>query len=105
MFWDFQLQEVWHDIFIEVKNWAFGSLCALIVPDSWEKDLVNQIISGKNPIKVYREFRKLSLSELAKKTNLSISYLSQLEHNDRKGSANSLKNIASALMIGIDDLL
>jgi len=69
------------------------------------KDIVNQIISGKNPIKAYREFRKLSLSELANKTNLSISYLSQLEHNDRKGSANSLKNIASALMIGIDDLL
>ena len=68
------------------------------------KDLVNRIIAGESPIKIYREFRKLSLSELAVKANLSVPYLSQLEHNERKGGADSLKRIATALGVTIDDI-
>lgn len=68
-------------------------------------EFVNRIVAGENPIKVYREFRNLPLSKLAKKANLSVSYLSQLEHNERKGSANSLKSIAEALNVTINDIV
>jgi DNA-binding Xre family transcriptional regulator len=69
------------------------------------KDFVNRIIDGESPIKVYRKFRKLSLSDLAAKANISVPYLSQLEHNERKGGADSLKRIAIALGITIDDII
>ena len=87
------------------KIQAFKNKLSNKQEDLIPKDLVNRIIAGESPIKIYREFRKLSLSELAKKTNLSVAYLSQLEHNNRKGSSSSLKNIATALMVNIDDLL
>lgn len=69
------------------------------------KSFADRIIAKENPIRVYREFRQLSLSELAKKANLSTPYLSQLEHNERKGSANSLKRVAAALGVTIDDII
>jgi hypothetical protein len=69
------------------------------------KDLVNRIIAGENPIKIYREFRKFTLSGFAAKTKLSVPYLSQLEHNERKGSFESLKKIAAVLGVSIDDLV
>ncbi len=69
------------------------------------ENVVNRITAGENPIKIYREFRKLSLSELAERAGLSAPYLSQLEHNERKGSTDSLNKIAAVLNLSIDDIV
>ena len=68
-------------------------------------DLIEQIAAGANPIKAYREYRKLSQTALAKKINVTRQYISQLESGEKSGSTKILKMIAKTLMIDIDDLI
>lgn len=56
-------------------------------------------------IKMCRHQRSLSQAELAKKTGLSISYLSLLERNKRDITISSLKKITESLNIPISILL
>jgi DNA-binding XRE family transcriptional regulator len=68
-------------------------------------ELVEKIASGTNPIRAYREYRKLSQVALAKKANISKQYISQLETGERKGSPKILKTIAKILTVDLDDLI
>lgn len=68
-------------------------------------EVLDRLIAGENPIKVWREFRSLTQAELAQQVNIAVPYLSQLENEDRVGSIEVLKAIADKLQITIDDLL
>lgn len=65
-------------------------------------EVVNAILDGANTIKTWREFRGIPQSDLAKRVNISIPYLSQLEANKRKGSLKVLTAIARELNISLD---
>ncbi len=67
--------------------------------------LVEQLASGETPIKVFREYRRLTQTELAKRVNVSRQYISQLESGERTGTTKLLKVIAKALDVDIDDLV
>lgn len=67
-------------------------------------DYAERFIQGENPIRVWREYRKLNQSTLASKAGISIPYLSQLEHAERTASMDVLKKIASALNVTLNDL-
>jgi len=58
-----------------------------------------------NPIKHWRLKRGLSQSALAKLAQISVPYLSQLEHNVRVGSKAVLQRLALALSVAIDQIL
>jgi len=66
--------------------------------------LIEDIASGKNPIKAYREHRGLSQQALAEKVKISKQYVSQLENNERKGTLGILKKIAKILTVDLDDI-
>jgi DNA-binding Xre family transcriptional regulator len=77
--------------------------------DSGEDELVpesiaDRLIEGECPIKVWREYRNMSGRELAEKATLSAAYVSQLESGERKGSIQTLKKLAGALGVSVDDL-
>ena len=59
----------------------------------------------ENPIRVWREYRKLSAAELAEKSKISKPYLAQLEGGDRQGTVKILKRLANVLSVSIDDLV
>ena len=59
----------------------------------------------ENPIRVWREYRKLSAAELAEKSEISKPYLAQLEGGERQGTVKILKRLADALSVSIDDLV
>ena len=59
--------------------------------------VVDAILAGENPIRVWRQHRGLGLGELAGAALLSQAYLSQIETGKRQGQAETLKRIASAL--------
>lgn len=63
------------------------------------------LLDGENPIRVWRQHRKLTLQSLADKAGISKPYLSQLELGKRSGSTEVLQQIAEALDISIDDLV
>lgn len=67
-------------------------------------DVVKRLIDGENPIKVYREWRKLTQEELAAKTEVSPGYISQIERGARRLSRKTRAAFARALGVDADDL-
>lgn len=63
------------------------------------------LLDGKNPIRVWREYRALTQQQLAEKAGISKPYLSQLETGKRSGTTDILKTIAQALQVGLDELV
>jgi DNA-binding Xre family transcriptional regulator len=69
------------------------------------EEFANRLIDGENPIRVYRDLRGLSARELADKTGISAAFLSELENGKKEGGVSTLKKIAQALRVTIDDLV
>ncbi|WP_150001338.1 helix-turn-helix domain-containing protein [Iodidimonas gelatinilytica] len=65
----------------------------------------NRIIDGENPVRVWREYRELSVKDLAAKAGISAAYLSQIEGGNREGSVATMKALAAALDLDLDDLV
>ncbi|MEE9259138.1 MAG: helix-turn-helix transcriptional regulator [Nitrospinaceae bacterium] len=68
-------------------------------------EVVNRILEGESPMKVWRQFRKMTQEQLAKKTGISKPYISQLERGKRQGRPEVLRSIADALQLTVDDLI
>ena len=68
-------------------------------------DVVEKLVSGQSPIKVWRQYRGLSQAQLAKEIGVSQAYVAQLETRQRQGKPAVLKNIAGALGVIVDDLI
>ncbi len=68
-------------------------------------EVVYSVLEGQNKIKVYREYRKMTQEDLAKKTKLSRAYIAQIETDKKNGSIAALKKLATALNVDIDDLV
>ena len=65
----------------------------------------SRIISGDNPVTVIREWRGLSQAELARRANLHRVQLHDIETGKSRGSVETLKAIAVALDVGMDDVV
>ena len=63
------------------------------------------ILDGGNPIRVWREYKKIKLNELAKKIGISASYLSQIENGKRNPTIDKLKLIAATLEVAPELLI
>jgi DNA-binding XRE family transcriptional regulator len=68
-------------------------------------EVVNALLEGENPVRVWREHRGLTQQELADAAGISKPYLSQIETGKRTGSAEVLGALARALGVGLEDLL
>jgi DNA-binding Xre family transcriptional regulator len=66
--------------------------------------VVDRLIARENPVRVWREHRGHSLRQLAERAGIGIGYLSQIENGGRKGTVTTLKKIAAALDVDLDDL-
>jgi DNA-binding XRE family transcriptional regulator len=80
---------------------------AIATPDeeAVPQALVEKLLAGENPIKVWRTYRGLTQHELAEKVGLSQSYLAMMEMGEREGTIKALRQIAKALKVDIDDLV
>lgn len=68
-------------------------------------DIAIAIIYGENPISAFRAHCGITLRELAEKTGLSPSYISEIERGKKAGSVNALARIANAFDTTIDALV
>lgn len=73
--------------------------------EAFPSELVDRLIDGENPVRVYREYRGLTQSKLGERVGLDPSYINQIEKGKRKGTAKNLKKIADALNIEVDSLI
>jgi DNA-binding XRE family transcriptional regulator len=67
--------------------------------------MVNRILEGENALRVWRDHRGLTLKELADKAQVSAPFLSQIEKGQREGSVETMRKLADALKISVDDLI
>ena len=67
-------------------------------------EVVNAILGGQNPIKVWREYRGLTQQQLADIVRISKPYLSQIETGKRTGTTDVLAAIAKALDVSLEQV-
>ena len=68
-------------------------------------ELTERMLNGESPIRVYREYRGLTQDQLAEQAKISKPFLSQIENAIRTPSLNTLKRLAEALRVDMDDLV
>lgn len=66
--------------------------------------LVDRLLTGEPPLRVWREHRGLTQEALAAQVGITKSYLSQLEGGKRGGSLPVLRRLATALALDLEDL-
>lgn len=68
-------------------------------------DVVDRLLTGENPIRVYRTYRGMTQKQLAVAAGINPVYLSQIETGKRTGSPRTLTAIARVLDVDPGDLL
>lgn len=66
--------------------------------------VVDRILNGESRVKVWREHRGLTSSRLAELAGIGQGFLSQIETGKRDGTVGTLRKIAAALNVTLDDL-
>jgi len=69
------------------------------------REIVERLLAGDNPVKVWREHRKMTQSNLAERVGITKGYLSQIESGTREGKIDLFRKLAKALELTIDDLV
>ncbi|MEF2071441.1 helix-turn-helix domain-containing protein [Consotaella aegiceratis] len=68
-------------------------------------EFAHRLLDGENPIRVWREFRGMTATQLAERIGIAKAYLSQLESGRREGSMRTLRALAEVLKVDVDDLI
>ncbi len=67
--------------------------------------LMRRLVAGVSPIRLWREHRGLTRTQLAQQAEIDKTYLSRLESGRKVGSVAVLKRLATALSVDLDDLV
>lgn len=68
-------------------------------------EIVDRLLGGENRIRVWREHRGLTVAALAARAGIAQPFLSQIETGKRDGTVETLRRIADALSLTLDDLV
>lgn len=68
-------------------------------------EIVDRLLDGENKVKVWRSHRGLTARELAEKSGLSASYISEIESGRKEGSISAMKKIAGVLGLDLDEVV
>ena len=63
-----------------------------------------RLLDGESPLRVYRDLRSLTQAALAEKTGVNRVSIAEIETGRKQGSVSSLRALADALGVTIDDL-
>ncbi len=66
--------------------------------------VVSAVLDGEQPVRVWREQRGLTQDTLAAKAGISKAYLCQIETRKRVGALKTLRAIADALAVSVNEL-
>jgi DNA-binding XRE family transcriptional regulator len=73
--------------------------------ESFPSEVVDRLLDGENPIKVWREYRGITQSQLAEKAGVTVAHISQLESGKRDCSVKLLRALATVLDVDMEMLL
>jgi ribosome-binding protein aMBF1 (putative translation factor) len=67
--------------------------------------VVDRLLAGESRVKVWREHRGLSARALAGKAGISPAFLSEIESGAKSGGIATMRKLAAALGVVLDDLV
>jgi DNA-binding XRE family transcriptional regulator len=67
-------------------------------------ELTGRRLAGENRVKIWREYRGLTQEDLAKASKVSRSMIAAIEAKHKQGGITTLKKLAGALKVDLDDL-
>ena len=67
-------------------------------------ELVERMLAGEHPLRLWREQRGLTLSDLAARAGIAPSYLSEIVSGRKPGNSRAFQKLAKALGLGVNDL-
>ncbi|SIT74722.1 helix-turn-helix transcriptional regulator [Pontibaca methylaminivorans] len=73
--------------------------------DSIPDEYVGRILDGESPLRVFRDWRGLTQARLAELSGVNRVQIANIEGGSRTGSVETLKKLAEALGLGVDDLI
>lgn len=73
--------------------------------EAFPDDFVKRLSSGESRLRVWREYRNLTLAKLAKACGVSIPAISQIENAKRTPSVDLLIKFSKALCCDMEDLV
>ena len=68
-------------------------------------ELVDRLIEGENALRVWRQYRKLSIAQLAAMAGINKATISLLENDKAQGRPATWRALADALRVTVDDIL
>lgn len=68
-------------------------------------EVVNGILDGGSPLRVWRKYRGLTLASLARSVGVSRGYLSQIENGHKSGTLDLFRRLSGALDVSMDQLV
>ena len=71
------------------------------IPD----EMMGRLLDGENPVRVWRQYRGLSLRALSERAGVSASGLSDIETGKSEGRLSVLSRLAEVLGVDLEDLL
>lgn len=73
--------------------------------ETWPAELVYELLDTDSRIRTYRNYRKMSVPDLAAAAGISEVALSEIESGKKTGSVDVLTRIAAALKVDLDDIV
>ncbi len=73
-------------------------------PETFPDEVASRLLNGEHPVKVFREHRGMTQTQLAESAGLRQAYVSQIEAGSRVGTVDVLKRVAEALRVDLEDL-
>lgn len=67
--------------------------------------ITERLLDGENPLRVWRSHRGLTQAALAGRAGMSQHHVSLIEAGKRRGSAATLRRLADALGVDLDDIV
>lgn len=68
-------------------------------------ELVERRVNGENPVKIWREYRSITQEKLAAASGVTRTMIAAIEAKHKKGSATTLKKLAIALNVSLEQLV
>jgi DNA-binding XRE family transcriptional regulator len=68
-------------------------------------EYAHRLIAGESPVRVYREFRALTQAQLSEASGVNRVQIAEIEAGRKTGSVETVKKLAAALGVTLDDLV
>lgn len=73
--------------------------------ESISAEAVKRMVDGESPVRVYRELRQMTQSALATASGVNRVQIADIEAKRSRGSIETMRKLAEALKVTIDDLV